>query len=64
MREKAAGLKKQMNLIDDVMNKMNEQYQKLLDAGYLQDDDPGMLRTDLTAADRLVADPMMATYEK
>ena len=63
MNEKKADLKKQMAAIENVKNKMNELMQKLHDAGYLQADNQ-MLRTDLTVADRLVADPMMATYEK
>ena len=63
MREKEADLKKQKDAIDNVKNKSNELMQKLQDAGYLQAD-KCTLRTDLRVADRLITDPMMATYEK
>ena len=63
MREKSADLDKQLNVIDNVNCKIYEQFQKLLDAGYLQAD-TGMLRTVLTATDRLAADKMMATHDK
>ena len=63
IRVKMAGLAKKKEVIANVNRKITDLLQKFQDYGYLQADNE-RLRTDLSTADRLVADPMMITYEK
>ena len=58
-----ADLAKKLDVISNVERKTTELVQKFRNDGYLQAG-KNILRTDLTQADRLITDPMMATYEK
>jgi hypothetical protein len=58
-----ADLKKKRDLVSNVNHKIKELVEKFRNDGYLRAGE-NILRTDLTAADRLITDPMMVTYEK